>query len=232
MGENVKPFQYDYWRPSVAADNVVYRFDGKTMQVLLIQRGNEPFKGKWALPGGFLEENETLQEGALRELKEETGIVPRYTAELCTCSGVDRDPRTRVISAVFYSFVRDVEGVAGDDAADIRWFDIHNLPELAFDHAEVMEKAIHRLRVSMKYSPYFFYLLDDVFTLPDLWRMWTYVYKKKMDRRNFQKHWIAFGAVTGVIEPVVDSSKSPRAPKFYRFNEAAYLKYIKSNSCW
>lgn len=228
MDNTTKKFQYDYWRPAVAADNVVFRFDGKELQVLLVQRGNEPYKGKWALPGGFLEEDETLRETALRELKEETGIVPRYTEELCTCSGVNRDPRTRVISAVFYSFVHGVEGVAGDDAADVQWFNIYELPELAFDHADVMKKAIEHLRVSMKYSPYFFYLLDEVFTLPDLGRLWSCAYNKKIDRRNFQKHWIAIGIVTNILVPAKNSN-SPRAPKYYRFNEDAYLKFQKKH---
>ena len=227
MDKKTKKFQYDYWRPAVAADNVVFRFNGKIMEVLLVERGNDPYKGMWALPGGFMEENdETLQETALRELKEETGIVPRYTEELCTCSRINRDPRTRVITTVFYSFVRDVEGTAGDDAANLQWFNIYELPELAFDHAEVMQKAIERLRIAMKSSPYFFYLLDDIFTLPNLERLWSCVFNRKIDRRNFQKHWIAFGLVTNILVPAKNQN-APRAPKYYCFNEDAYFKFQK-----
>ena len=179
MEEKTKKYQYDYWRPAVAADNVVYRFDGKNLQVLLVKRGNDPYKGMWALPGGFLNEDETLKEAALRELKEETGIVPRYTEELCSCSGVNRDPRGRVISVVYYSFVHDVEAHAGDDAAETQWFNIYELPNMAFDHEEVMKTAIEKLRTSIKLSPYFFYLLDDEFTLPDLGRLWSSIYNCK-----------------------------------------------------
>lgn len=228
MEEKTKKYQYDYWRPAVAADNVVFRFDGKMLQVLLVRRGNEPFKGSWALPGGFLNEDETLQEAALRELREETGIEPLYTEELCSCSGVHRDPRDRVLSVVFYSFVRQAEPTAGDDAVEAQWFNVYELPELAFDHAEVMDKAIKRLRVDMKFSPYFCYLLDEVFTLPDLGRLWSCVYNRKIDRRNFQKHWIAFGLVTDIIEPA--ASKTPsRSVKYYRFNKDAYLKFQKKH---
>jgi 8-oxo-dGTP diphosphatase len=226
--EEKKKYQYDYWRPAVAADNVVYRFDGKSLQVLLVQRGNEPYKGMWALPGGFLNEDETLREAALRELKEETGIVPRYTEELCSCSGVNRDPRGRVISVVYYSFMRGGEAQAGDDAADTQWFNIYELPEMAFDHAEVLQKAIESLRTSIKLSPYFFYLLEDEFTLPELGRLWSSVYNCKIDRRNFQKHWVAIGLVTNILE-LTQLPKSPRAPKYYRFNESAYLKFKKKH---
>ena len=227
MDSNKKKYQYDYWRPAVAADNVVYRFDGKSLQVLLVQRGKDPYKGMWALPGGFLNEDETLKEAALRELKEETGIVPRYTEELFSCSGVNRDPRGRVISVVYYSFIHGGEAQAGDDAADTQWFNIYELPELAFDHAEVLQKAIESLRTSIKLSPYFFYLLEDAFTLPELGRLWSSVYNCKIDRRNFQKHWVAIGLVTNILE-LTQLPKSPRAPKYYRFNEDAYLK-IKKN---
>ena len=228
MEEKTKKYQYDYWRPAVAADNVVYRFDGKNLQVLLVQRGNDPYKGMWALPGGFLNEDETLKEAALRELKEETGIVPRYTEELCSCSGVNRDPRGRVISVVYYSFVHDVEAHAGDDAAETQWFNIYELPNMAFDHEEVMKTAIEKLRTSIKLSPYFFYLLDDEFTLPDLGRLWSSIYNCKIDRRNFQKHWVAIGLVTNILE-LTRLPKSPRAPKYYRFNEEAYLKIRKKH---
>lgn len=223
-----KKFQYDYWRPAVAADNVVFRFDGKALQVLLVRRKNEPYQGCWALPGGFMEAGETLREAALRELREETGIVPLYTEELCSCSDVHRDPRDRVISVVFYSFVRNEQAVAGDDADEVQWFSIDALPELAFDHAEVMTKAIARLRIDMKFSPFFCYMLDEVFTLPDLGRLWSCVYNRKIDRRNFQKHWIAVGLVTDIIEPAVSKTPS-RKVKYYRFNKEAYLKFQKKH---
>ena len=107
-----------------------------------------------------------------------------------------------------------------------QWFNIYDLPELAFDHAEVMRKAIDRLRIAMKSSPYFFYLLDDIFTLPNLERLWSCVFNRKIDRRNFQKHWIAFGLVTNILVPAKNQN-APRAPKYYCFNEEAYFKFQK-----
>lgn len=155
-------------------------------------------------------------------------MVPRYTEELCSCSGVNRDPRGRVISVVYYSFVHNVEARPGDDAAETAWFNIYELPELAFDHAEVLQKAITTLRSSIKLSPYFFYLLDKEFTLPDLGRLWSSIYNCKIDRRNFQKHWVAIGLVTNILE-ITKLPSSPRAPKYYRFNEGAYLRFKKKH---
>lgn len=223
-------FKYKYWRPAVSADNVVFRFDGRRVLVLLVRRGNEPFRGCWALPGGFMEEGEDLRQTALRELREETGVVPAYTHELCVCSAPNRDPRGQVVSAIYYSFARDPECRADDDAEDVRWFDIYELPELAFDHAEIMEKAIATIRLKIKFDPAFFHLLDELFTLPDLCRLWSAVFNRNFDRRNFQKHWTTFSLLTNIISPVdVEKKKSKRSPNFYKYNEDAYKKFTKKH---
>lgn len=230
--DSEKSYCYRYWRPAVAADNAVFRFDGKNLQILLVRRKNDPYKGKWAFPGGFMEEGETLQQAALRELKEETGVVPEFTRELCSQSDPHRDPREQVISVVFYSFVRDQTATANDDAAEVRWFNIYELPELAFDHAEIFQKAIDMIRLTIRFDPAFFCLLDSEFTLPDLCRLWSSAFNKKFDRRNFQKHWTTFSLLTNIIEPVDSPSNtktSPRAPKFYKFNRESYIKFRKKN---
>lgn len=228
--EEENPYRYKYWRPAVSADNVVFRFDGKRVLLLLIKRKNEPFKDCWALPGGFMEEGENLQQTALRELLEEAGVKPLYTHELCVCSDPNRDPRGQVVSAIFYSFVRSSECAASDDAADVRWFDLYELPDLAFDHAEIIEKALATMRLKIKFDPSFFFLLDELFTLPDLCRLWSAVFNRNFDRRNFQKHWTTFSLLTNIISPVEKAeTKGKRTQRFYKYNEEAYKKFTKKH---
>ncbi len=132
---------YEYPRPAVTADIVVIKTIENQRQVLLIERKHPPFEGMWALPGGFLDMDETLEEAALRELQEETGITGIQLEQFHTFSKVDRDPRHRTITTVFIGFANDVTSKpeAGDDAAKAEWFALDELPPLAFDHEEVME---------------------------------------------------------------------------------------------
>ena len=217
---------YDYWRPAVTADNVVFCFDGNHLNVLLIKRGREPYKDHWAFPGGFLEEDETLEEAARRELKEETGLEPLYMEEVGVFSNVARDPRGRVISAGFYSIVSPADkerAVAGDDAAQARWFPVGELPAMAFDHAEIFQKAIIHLRIGFHLIPVAFLLLGDIFTIPETQRLYTDVFNRHFDRRNFQKRFLKLG----LVDPVEDSEMSKHLPKRYRFNEEAYYQLRK-----
>ncbi len=169
MGEK-GVYTYDYWRPAVTADIVVFSFDGTNLNVLLIKRGNEPYKGQWAFPGGFLDEDETLEEAARRELKEETGLTPKHFYEVGSFSDLDRDPRGRTISVAFASVVRpnQIKAVAGDDAKEARWFDIHEMPRLAFDHEKICRMALWKLRLAFINSPVAFLLVDDIFSSQEL----------------------------------------------------------------
>ncbi len=135
-------YTYKYPRPAVTADCVVFTKEEEP-RVLLIRRGNEPYKGCWAIPGGFMNMDETTEQCALRELEEETGLVAETVHQLGAYSRVDRDPRGRTISVVYYTVVdapRDVEGQ--DDAAEAQWFPIRDIPTLAFDHSEILGDAI------------------------------------------------------------------------------------------
>ena len=139
-----KRFCYRYPHPAVTTDNVIFGFDGEALNVLLIQRGMEPHKGRWAFPGGFLNMDETAEEGAARELKEETDVEDVYLEQLQAFSTVDRDPRERVITIAYYALVRqkDYHVIGADDAADARWFKLKELPPLAFDHEYLIEMAL------------------------------------------------------------------------------------------
>lgn len=226
--EETGNYTYQYWRPAVTVDNVVFSFDGSHLNVLLIRRKNEPYKDKWAFPGGFLDEQETLEEAARRELKEETGLTPKRFMEVSAFSELDRDPRGRTISVAFASVVRPTQTAvkAGDDAADARWFPVTELPLLAFDHEHIFRKALWMLRIGFLNAPIAFLLLDDVFTLPEMQRLYTDVYGRNFDRRNFQKKFLSSGLLTQVAQDESDR-KNAHAPLFYRFNEGGYAEFRK-----
>src|SRR5256885_17143513 len=146
---------YKYPRPALTVDCVVFGFDEAELKVLLIERGLEPFKGKWALPGGFVRVDETLDEAARRELEEEAGLKNVFLEQLYTFGEVDRDPRERVVSVAYYALVKlaDFSTKAATDAADARWFPISKMPRLAFDHANILATALTPLKVKVRYQP-------------------------------------------------------------------------------
>ena len=138
-------YEYKYPRPAVTADIII--FDKKSEKILLIKRGGNTFKNMWALPGGFMDMNETIEQTAYRELKEETNIEGIELNQLYTFTAIDRDPRHRTVTTVFYGFVDDNKQIAtaGDDAIDAKWYNIYDLPELAFDHREVIDFFIDKI---------------------------------------------------------------------------------------
>ena len=140
-------YTYDYPRPMVTVDAVVFRKNGTNTEVLLIKRGHYPYEGMWALAGGFVDMEETLEEAVARELKEETGLTGIKLEQLHTFSDIHRDPRGRNISIIFWGIatLENTSVIGGDDATDARWFAIEQLPGLAFDHSKVIEMAIKKL---------------------------------------------------------------------------------------
>lgn len=149
---NSKKYCYDYPRPAVTTDCVVFTSNNDDHAILLIRRKDDPYKNFWALPGGFMQMDETAEECAKRELKEETGIRVSEIEQLHTFSAVDRDPRGRTISISFVAFVNASENriTAGDDAGEAQWFRLDNLPSLAFDHEQILRMAVLKLPTSKK----------------------------------------------------------------------------------
>ncbi|MBO7609060.1 MAG: NUDIX hydrolase [Muribaculaceae bacterium] len=143
-------YRYKYPHPAVTTDCVVFGFDGIRLNVLLIQRGNEPYKGSWAFPGGFLNIDEDAPDGARRELLEETGLAVTNVEQLGAFATPDRDPRERVISIAYFTLMRTKDVTGGDDAAMAKWFPINKLPELAFDHQQIFEQALERMSHFLK----------------------------------------------------------------------------------
>lgn len=139
------PYTYEYPRPALTVDCVVFAAAEDGLKLLLIERAGEPFKGRHALPGGFVDMDETTEEAARRELREETGLEISRLQQLSTFSRVDRDPRERVVSVAYFALVQPSAVTAGDDAASARWFDSRALPPLAFDHEEIVSLALDRV---------------------------------------------------------------------------------------
>lgn len=184
-------YTYEYPHPAVTTDIVILTvLDGK-LKVLLIKRGMEPFKGKWALPGGFVKMDESIDTCAIRELSEEAGISDVYLEQLYTFGRVDRDPRERVISVAYYALIPgdDVELKAGTDADEAAWFAADDLPELSFDHVEILGLAKTRLAAKMDYSTVGLKLMPEEFTLSYLQDVYEKATNKPRDKRNFRK-WI------------------------------------------
>lgn len=163
-----KRFCYKYPHPAVTTDCVIFGFDGERLKVLLIERGREPYKGCWAFPGGFLEMDETAEEGALRELEEETGLRTAYIEQLHTFTGVRRDPRERVISVVYYALIKMTEVQGRDDAARAGWFALDEIPELAFDHGYILSMALSRLEELLRFKLSGFDRLLETFSMSEL----------------------------------------------------------------
>ena len=213
-------FCYKYPHPSVTADCVIFGFDGVSIKVLLIQRGIEPFKGKWAFPGGFMKIDETAEECARRELEEETGLKNASIEQFHTFSDVNRDPRERVITVAHYALVKLSEVKGGDDAASARWFAMDEIPGLAFDHDRILRMAVNRLKERICFEPIGFELLPEKFTLKQLQNLYEAILDVRFDRSNFAKKMLHFNILTQQDETVWPTPK--REAYLYRFNEESY----------
>lgn len=159
-------YTYKYPRPALTTDALIFGYDEEIneLKLLLIQRLNEPFKDKWALPGGFVDMDESVEECVVRELEEETGLTGFKFEQLYTASKLGRDPRGRTVSVIFWSIAKINYAAKGhDDAKQASWFSVNNLPELAFDHSEIVELAINELKFRLKISEHFpVFFVDEV----------------------------------------------------------------------
>lgn len=213
---------YEYPRAALTVDCVVFGFDESELKLLLIERGLEPFKGRWALPGGFVRVDETLDEAARRELAEEAGLEGIFMEQLYTFGAVERDPRERVVSVAYYALVKlaDFSTKAATDAADARWFPISKVPKLAFDHADILAKAFARLKGKVRYQPVGFELLPPKFTLSQLQHLYEAILETELDKRNFRKRVLSFGLLVPLKETQMAGHHRPA--KLFRFDARRY----------
>ena len=214
-----KKYSYKYPHPSVTTDCVIFGFDGGKLKVLLVERGLEPYKGRWAFPGGFVKMDESCEEGALRELEEETALKGTYVQQFHTYSDPNRDPRERVITVAFFALVR-IQEVEADDANKAQWFAIDEVPQLAFDHDVILRDALKRLRERIHFQPIGFELLPEKFTMRQLQNLYEAILDVHFDRGNFSKKMLHFNILTPLDETVRPTPK--REARLYRFNKESY----------
>lgn len=221
-------YTYAYPHPAVTTDCVVFGLDDEDLKVLLIRRDLEPYKGKWALPGGFVQIDESLEDAARRELKEETGLENIFLEQLYTFGDPDRDPRERVITVAYYALVNliDHDLRAASDASDARWFPVESPPRLAFDHAKILETALARLKGKVRYQPIGFELLPEKFTLSQLQKLYEKILGTSLDKRNFRKKILGMDLLKELKETQRDVAH--RAARYYRFEKRKYEQLARN----
>lgn len=181
----------------VAVDLVVFTIRDAALQALLIRRGVPPFKGEWALPGGFVQD-ETLEAAARRELEEETGLKDVYLEQLCSFGDPGRDPRGRIVSVAYFALIRPEPVRGATDAAEARWFPAAKPPRLAFDHAAILETGLRRLRAKLGYTTLGSRLLPKEFSLTQLQELYETLLERPLDKRNFRRRLLSLGLVRPV----------------------------------
>lgn len=212
----------------VAVDAVIFGyFDKQDLQLLLIKRKIDPFKGGWALPGGLVLDDENLDDAVKRELHEEAGIKPDFLEQLYTYGNVGRDPRNRVVSVAYLGLVNPSyhELFADSDAEDAQWFSVDQLPTLAFDHKSIIDMALKRLRTKIQYQPIGFNLLNEEFPFSDLENLYKTIVGREIDRRNFRKKIMSYGLLNETNN--VKKEGSGRPGKLFTFNTEKYEELEK-----
>ncbi|WP_017297531.1 NUDIX hydrolase [Nodosilinea nodulosa] len=217
------PYAYEYPRANLAVDCVVFGLDAPhSLKMLLIRRDLPPFEDRWALPGGFVHINESVDAAARRELREETGLDEVFLEQLYTFGAVDRDPRDRVVTVAYYALVNLQEHAiaAATDAREAKWFALDQLPTLAFDHDQIVAAAIARLKGKVRYQPIGFELLPTKFTLSQLQTLYETVLGLSLDKRNFRKKILKMDLLIELNE--TETGVAHRAAKLYQFDESKY----------
>lgn len=206
----------------VAVDAVVFGYSDNKLQILLIQRKFGIDKDKWALPGGFVNDNESLDEAVVRELKEETGVKANYLEQLYTFGAVNRDKRERIISVAYIALLnpKNFTLKADTDAKDAQWFNIEDVKHLAFDHKKIINTGLTRLQSKIHYQPIGFELLHKEFPFSDIENLYQTILNKKLDRRNFRKKLLSFGFL--IETEKVHRPASGRPAMLFRFDQKKY----------
>lgn len=212
----------------VAVDCIIFGFDKKNLKLLLIKRNFEPEKGKWSLIGGFLKKNENLDEAASRVLKTLTGFSDIYLEQLHTYSKIDRDPGQRTISVAYYALIdvdsHNFDGIQIDSAS---WVELKDAPDLIFDHSEMVDKAMARLRRRALTKPIGFELLPEKFTMRQLQNLYESILDKKLDKRNFINKINSLDVLVKLDEK--DMSASRKGAYLYVFDKEKYQKKVEED---
>ena len=221
------PHTYEFPRPAVTVDIVIFTIRNDELKVLLIKRAASPFRGEWALPGGFVRVDEDLERAAARELAEETGVDAGYLEQLYTFGQPDRDPRERVISVTYFALIPSdkIEIKAASDAEGVGWFGVDAVPELAFDHEDILGTALERLAAKLDYSTIAFQLMPDTFTMAELRHVYEVILRGSIDKRNFSKRILALNVIQSTGE--VRREGPHRPAKLFRVIDRTKVDVIK-----
>jgi len=207
----------------VTVDIVIFTLRKGSLQVLLVKRGVPPFEGQYAIPGGYIRGDESLEEAALRELHEETGVRNVFLEQLYTFGDPKRDPRGRVITVAYYALIASdkLSLVAGADAAEAQWFPASSLPPLAFDHKSILDYGLERLRNKLEYTTVGFQLVPEKFTLGELQAVFEAILGRQLDKRNFRRKL----SLLGILKPLREWQRTGRKPaQLFRFAAARFEK--------
>jgi 8-oxo-dGTP diphosphatase len=206
----------------VTVDIVIFTIQSSVLKVLLVKRGVPPFAGEFAIPGGFVREDESVDQAALRELEEETGVTDLYLEQLYSFGDVGRDPRGRVITISYFALISSGRPLrAGTDAAEAGWWPLDKLPALAFDHSRILAYALERLRNKLEYTTVGFQLLPQKFTLTELQDVYEAILGRKLDKRNFRRKM----SLLKILKPVAEYRRGIQRPaRLYRFVAGRFEK--------
>jgi len=208
----------------VAVDIVLFTIEEEKLKTLLIQRRFPPYENTWALPGGFVKQEESIDDAALRELEEETNVQAVYLEQLFTFGQPKRDPRGRVISVAYYALVNNssVQPKESEESIEVRWFPVGAVPQLAFDHRHIIEYALERLRSKVNYTTVAFQALPKKFTLSELQRAYEIILEEELDKRNFRRKMLELKILRSCAE--VRRDKPHRPAQLYSFVESKVIK--------
>jgi 8-oxo-dGTP diphosphatase len=215
----------DYEQPAVTVDLVIFTVNDDRLKIMLIRRAENPFADCWSIPGGFLKAGESLEAAARRVLREKTGMQNVYMEQLYTFGEPNRDPRTRVITVTYFALIpwKNLAQPESSKVADLTWVPVNHLPKLAFDHKDIVQYAIQRLRAKASYSNIVYGLMPRQFRLSELQNIYEIIIDDKLDKRNFRKRMLA----TGLLQETgkKDAIGAHRPAMLYKFKkmEIAFL---------
>ena len=221
------PLPTETGRPVLTTNIVIFTLRHEQLKVLLIRRRNPPFQGCWSLPGGVVGTDEDVEANAMRKLEDSTGLSGIYLEQLYTFSAPERDPRERVISVAYYALVasKRLQLRTDEDSEGVGWYSLNELPELAFDHAQMVDTAHQRLAAKLDYSTIAFQFMPELFTLSDLQNVFQIILNRDLDKRNFRKRMRAMEQIRQTSQ--VQKSGSHRPARLYRVNNPNEVRIIK-----
>jgi 8-oxo-dGTP diphosphatase len=213
--------------PAVMTSVVVFTIRDRELKVLLVRRPRDPFRGRWSLPGGGLGTDEDLETSAVRKLREKAGVAGVYLEQLYTFGRPDRDPRARAVAVAYYALVPPsrLQQRPVTDAESVNWFPLQDLPELAFDHEEIVDCAHRRLVAKLDYSTIAYQFMPEDFTLSQLQAVYEIILRATLDKRNFRKRVLALGHL--VETGSVQRDGSHRPARLYRVRNPNTVEFIR-----